>query len=196
MDTKRQRGVTLIELMFAIAILSIVLGVGVPSFIGIIQTNRMAALNNDVMTAIHRARSEAVKMRTNTVLCPTAAPAAAAPACGGTLTQGWVVFSDVNGNGAIDAPADLVLLTHEAILGNMTVNADGTHLSFASTGFAQTIPALGINANNVLICDDRGHSDVSGQSTARGIFVSPTGRPQVLRDFADVSNVFAAVGGC
>lgn len=195
MNTLQQRGTTLIELMFAITILAIVLGVGVPSFIGIVQANRMAALNNDVMTAIHRARSEAVKMRTNTVLCPTANPTAAAPACGGNMTQGWVVFSDNNANGAIDG-ADLVLITHEAILGNMTVNADGTHLAFASTGFSQVIPALGAGANNVLMCDDRGHSDISGQSTARGIFISPTGRPQVFRNFADVGNVFAAVGGC
>lgn len=191
-----QTGVTLLELMFAVAILAIVLGVGVPSFVNIVQSNRMAALNNDVMTAIHRARSEAVKQRTNTVMCPSNDPLAAAPVCGADMTLGWVVFTDQNGNGVVDLPVDQVLVAHEAVLGNMNVLANGGYVSFASTGFSQAVAALGPQVTNVLLCDERGHENLGGQSTARAITIGVTGRPQMFRDYGDVDNVVAVVGGC
>ena len=198
MNNQRQLGITLLELMFAVTILAIVLGIGVPSFVNIVASNRMAALNNDVISAIHRARSEAVKQRTNTVMCPSDNPTAVVPACGVTMTNGWIVFTDANNNGVVNPPTDLVILAHEAVLGtNLNVFADGGgYMSFASTGFAQNVPALGVATRNVLMCDDRGHQNIDNQSPARAINMSVTGRPQMYRDFADVDPIATALGGC
>ena len=50
--------------------------------------------------------------------------------------------------------------------------------------------------NTLLFCDDRGNRDVgNGDSTARVVFVSPTGRPQLLRDTVAVADAAAATGG-
>ncbi|MCK0506284.1 GspH/FimT family pseudopilin [Aromatoleum anaerobium] len=63
------RGFTLIELMVAIAILGIVLGLGMPAFNSAIQNNRATSATNDLVTALQLARSEAVKRRQDIVVC-------------------------------------------------------------------------------------------------------------------------------
>ena len=55
---------------------------------------------------------------------------------------------------------------------------------------AALVPNTGVR---LVLCDERGNEDLgSGASTARAITVNAAGRPQVLRDVADV----AAQGGC
>lgn len=57
----RLRGFTLVELMVALAVLAILLAIGVPSFRQLIETNRAASQVNELIGALHTARSEAVR---------------------------------------------------------------------------------------------------------------------------------------
>lgn len=63
------RGFTLIELMITIAVLAVVIAIAAPSFTSVIQSNRTTALHHEILGALQLARSEAVKRRTDVIVC-------------------------------------------------------------------------------------------------------------------------------
>lgn len=86
---KHNAGFTLIELMVAISILAIVLGLGVPSLQRLIESNRISAVTNDLVAALQFARSEAIKTGTNMVVCSSDDELT----CSGSWIDGWVVLA-------------------------------------------------------------------------------------------------------
>jgi type IV fimbrial biogenesis protein FimT len=200
MPLPRQRGLTLVELMTTLLVLAIALGIGVPAFYNIVDTNRMAAAVNELVASVHYARSEAVKRRANTTLCASRDGAGCDEGAG--LRDGWIVFVDgvppVAPNGVVDGD-DLVLQRRGAMPETITtvaVDPDAVlaYVSLAPSGFSQRIdgrpPVV-----NVLLCDRRGDRDTGGGVAAgRRLFISPSGRPQVYRLRTDVQA--GPLGGC
>jgi type IV fimbrial biogenesis protein FimT len=82
-----ERGFTLIELMLAIAILSILVGIAVPAYRDVILNQRVTNATNDLHAALSFARSEAVKRNANVTLLPAA----------GGWAAGWRVPSPIGG---------------------------------------------------------------------------------------------------
>lgn len=68
--TLRQSGVTLIELLVALAILTITLGISVPAIDSLIQANTKAHTVNNYFGIFAYARHQAVTTRTITAVCP------------------------------------------------------------------------------------------------------------------------------
>ncbi|NMG03320.1 GspH/FimT family pseudopilin [Azoarcus taiwanensis] len=89
---KKVRGFTLIELMIAITVLAVLLGIGVPSFRSIIQNNRATSTTNDVVAAFQVARSEALKRRQNVTVCRRNATGTACEN-GTNWAPGWMVIA-------------------------------------------------------------------------------------------------------
>ena len=97
------RGFTLLELMLVLVLAGIILGLGIPAMGNFIRNSRVTAAANDVMVAMHFARSEAIKRRSRVVVCSSADAMATAPQCAASaLLTGWIVFVDSNGNGQWD----------------------------------------------------------------------------------------------
>lgn len=91
---KRFGGFTLIELMITLAVLGIILGLGVPSFNNYIMSSRLTSLTNELVTATHFARSEAIRLNRPVTLCRAAANDSAACAGGGNARwMHWIVVS-------------------------------------------------------------------------------------------------------
>jgi len=62
-------GFTLIELMIAVVVVAITLSLAIPGFKSIIHANRAATVSNQLISALHLARSEAVKRGRDVVVC-------------------------------------------------------------------------------------------------------------------------------
>ena len=100
MSSKRlQSGFTLIELMVTISVLAILLALGLPSFQSSLRSNRVATATNEMIASISLARSEAIRSTRGGGVCASADGAA----CGGTWSDGWLVWADANANGGLDA---------------------------------------------------------------------------------------------
>ena len=69
MGKMHAEGVTLVELLITMAVIATVLSVGIPTFTEFLRNNRMAAAANDLVSAIHLTRTEALKRRAIIVMC-------------------------------------------------------------------------------------------------------------------------------
>jgi type IV fimbrial biogenesis protein FimT len=136
MNIRSHSGFTLLELMIAITVLAILLGLAIPSFTGVIRQNRVATQSNELVAALALSRSEAVKRGTPVSVC---AANAAQSACSGSndWSLGWIVFSDATGTaGTIDGAADTIVLRSAApSLQNVTVsNVDTAFVRYTARG--------------------------------------------------------------
>jgi type IV fimbrial biogenesis protein FimT len=65
----RHSGFTVVELMVTIAIVGILAAIAAPSFIGVVNTNRLASNANELLSIIQYARSEAVRSNSRVIFC-------------------------------------------------------------------------------------------------------------------------------
>jgi type IV fimbrial biogenesis protein FimT len=140
----KTRGFTLVELMVTLAVAAILLTVGVPSFRDLIYNNRLTAATNMFVSSINIARSEAIKQGRNATVCVSTD---LATCTGGNWNQGWVVWVDVDQNGAPSA-AEII----------RTVQPLSNSLQLTSAQNSFTIDSQGSvdNPNATLdVCDER-----------------------------------------
>jgi type IV fimbrial biogenesis protein FimT len=139
-----QRGFTLMELMVAVTVLAILLGLAVPTFRETIQMNRIVAQNNDFISTLNFARSEAIKRSDTVAVCPSTDGLTCAGAVADWST-GWISFTDLNGDGdkngadivlqAAPATTDNIVITTPAALGFIRYNGSGMVLSAVASTF-------------------------------------------------------------
>ena len=188
----RSRGFTLTELLVALAVAGLLLGLAAPSFDLFRRNNRLTGAANDFLAATQVARTEAIKRQVPVSMCPSADPTSAGAGCGGGAFNGWIVFVDTN-NDCSRAGGEAIVKTGGPIATSVTPKSNGTCISFAPTGFLQ--PAA--DATRTVFCDDRGLAVVAGQnqSAGRGIFVTNTGRSRVTRDVTSGSSTDVSTWG-
>lgn len=203
-----QAGFNVVELMVVLLVAGILLSVGVPAFNGFMANGRVAVAANDVISTLHIARTEAIKRRANVTVCPSNDWDAAVPSCDDDFSAGWVVFVDSVPPAVPDraaANADAVLYARGpmgngvqlAVADTNGVLAGDPFLVFAPNGYPFAALAGNPAAFNFQLCDDRGDANTGGGIAAgRWIQVSPTGRPQMYREQAQVQAAANPTGGC
>jgi len=130
MDRNRStRGFSMIEMVVVGAIILIVAAVAVPTVMRSLNTYRLSGAVSDVYNILQRTRYEAIR-RNTTITCR-------AQQVGTT----WMVWVDMNNNGAQDATEPMILLPN-----NAQFVGEGTVPPPASMGFpnARTVTAAGV----------------------------------------------------
>jgi type IV fimbrial biogenesis protein FimT len=123
---KTQQGVSLIELLVALTVVSVLLYVATPSFREAGLPSQLRALANNMVAAAQIARSEAIKRNATVTLCVSSD----GQTCGtGNWQQGWIVLS-----------AGAVLHSEPATPSayRVTPAAGSVALTFDSTGLGAT----------------------------------------------------------
>ena len=98
MSRQEITGFTLLELMVIIAILAILVTLALPSFQSTLRSNRVATASNELLASLSLARSEGIRSTRGGGVCTSAN----GTACGGNWNDGWIVWTDANGNGVLD----------------------------------------------------------------------------------------------
>jgi type IV fimbrial biogenesis protein FimT len=130
------RGFTLLELMTALAVLGILIGIGVPSFNSMMRNSQIAAESGNLMSALTLARSEALKRGLRVSLCG-AAPSMDECSEDGKWNNGWILFEDDFGDMGVFDDSDVLLQTWGAPADGVTVATDATFVSFTREARAE-----------------------------------------------------------
>lgn len=146
------RGFSIIELVIAIAISAILLGLAVPSFINFLNSNRVTTQANELLASFQTARMEAIRRNARVIVCASNDADAALPTCAaGSTWNGWIVHSDANGDGVINADEVIKVNSLAApIQADSSTNID-SQVVFRPDGFARTA-AGALLEGTVAIC--------------------------------------------
>ena len=177
-------GFTLIELMVTLSVAAIVMVVGVPSYQNLTADQHSVTSVNELVTAMHLARSHALKSGKHVTVCRSANKLTCSETRG-DWSEGWIVFVNKSqaGTGVRDADEEL-LRVFDALHGNVTLKPSGSFddfVSFRPTGDTDF-------AGTWQYCDDRG----TDYAKAVGLFRS--GRAQKATAFSDGSALNCSAG--
>lgn len=162
-----QAGYSIYDLLITSAVAG-VLGLGTVGMTGMVQDGRMTATVNQFMGELNLARSEAIKRGSATTLCASKTGAE----CLGSRdwNAGWIMFSDINGNGIPEADDSILRIQQTGTLKSVRFGAWGP-----GTGRWVTYEADGSTKQNgtFTFCDER------GAKKAKAVILLGTGRPRV-----------------
>lgn len=166
---RREAGLTLMELLVAIAVLGVLLSIGVPAFGNFAVDSRLASATNRFVSAIHLARSEAVRRNARVTLCPSGDGVSCAT--GGEWAQGWIVFADLDSTGERDS-GEPILAVGQGIGGGVQITGNTPVRHYISyIGLGATRRANGaLQMGTVTLC---------AGTEGRQVIISRTGRPRV-----------------
>ena len=195
---KKNSGFTLIELIITVSIAAILLALGTPAMKSIIQNGRITQINNELVSAIHVSRSEAVRRGSSACLCASADVTAATPTCSGNpeWETGWIAFLDNNADCVFNAGnADNLLKVWDGTdyQSQVTVRVDDLTISGSNTilfnSRGEPVRNNIIQQGTFSVCDDRGvQLDPNNNSiTASAVILSPSGSARSTRSSVHVA---------
>lgn len=167
-QSRHERAYSLYDALVALTVVSTVTTVAVPSFQQLTSSQRMSGAVNSLITALHLARSEAIKRRERAVLCPSID----GRTCRDDISdetaweEGYLLYIDSNANREFDVDETTVwtMGATEGLRIRSTAGRD--HVTYQPSGMAS-----GTNLT-ITFCDK--HS----RATPRTVVVSSSGRPR------------------
>lgn len=164
----RANGFTLLELMVALVVVSILLTVGLPSFSASVRQNCTITAANTLLTVLTAARSEALKRDRNVGVCKSSNGTACATGDAVTWDIGYLIYVDADGDREKDA-GEPVIRTELPLSACATITGAGNFvnkITYSGLGKASS------NSNFLVIAND-------STSYRRRVVISPSGRPRV-----------------
>jgi len=168
---RRTAGYSLIELMTVISIAAILMTVGVPSYRYVTNSNRVTAEVNSLYMDLELARSTAVEQGTPVTVCPSTDGRNCLSRSRG-WQGGWIIFSDLNGNGVVDS-GDEVVMVRPALSSSTDTFLSGQDVyavTFNREGFATNLPSAASGYTTITL-----HTQPQSPAWTRCIQVSTVG---------------------
>lgn len=162
----RQAGFTLVELMIALAVFAALLAISLPSYNDMTLGSKLRSQANELVAGAVLARSEAIKRNAFVRMCVSADGASCVA---GGWDQGWLVFHDVDNDGALDA-GETVIFRRQAAESGFKIIGSVASIRFQPTG-------VGATSSTLTVC--RASPTVGGQE--RVVNISATGRASVSK---------------
>ncbi len=147
-----QRGLTLLELLITLVILSLLLTVALPGFQRQIAETRTLTLTQNLQEAIAATRHRAISRNGRATLRAL-----------GSWDQGWELFDDLNHNGTRD-PEEPLVISHSAegeglsISGNHWVEHYVSYIGTGESRHASGTPRGGFQAGTITVCSASGET--------------------------------------
>ncbi len=163
-DRHASSGYSLYELVVTLGIASVLFGLGLPAFDGLIADKRLRAETDALFHAAHLGRQESIIRRRVVTICPSTDGEFCDP--GNNWSDGWILFvNESRASREERDPGEPILMRHE-VADAIEIQANRRHFSFRSTELRAT--------NGTLIACDRGT-----RADARAVVVNYLGRPRV-----------------
>lgn len=125
----KEKGFTLVELIVTLAVLGVLVGVGYPSFQGVIRSNRVTTTANELMASVALARSAAIRTSLGAGICKSNDQSNCGDG-GVSWSDGWLVWEDSNRNGRKDTGETILSYTQ----GRSSLKMDGPTTSADASG--------------------------------------------------------------
>lgn len=162
-SSARQTGLTLVELVVAICVVTIIVAIAVPGFKFVREKARMSSAVNDFVASLHMARSQAITDGQWVALCPSSG----GQQCDGSYTawaDGYIAYVDLDRNKRRDddepivaqvpgLEAEIMVRSSSAYRVNLFYRADGrtwesnTAVRFCSQAYPDLNKAVIISAS-------------------------------------------------
>lgn len=171
-------GFSLIELLIALSVMAILVGVAIPAYSTMLTSHRLTSQSNAFLSTLHLARSEAIKRNGRVVVCKSASGESCAAS--GDWEQGWIVFHDINNNASLDDGEDMLrrgeaLDERFVMTGNSHVAA---YVSYTPLGLTKKTSGA-FQAGTITLCQP-----AASGGDARQVVISITGRPRIQKTTA------------
>lgn len=166
-----QSGLTLIESLIAIAIISLLAWQSAPGFKNFLEQQRAIANTHQLASALRLTRHAAVSYNLVATLCPWDKQSAR---CSHNWQQESMIFIDRNNNHKLD--------TDDQVVRQLPALSEGSHVQFRSFGNHQYLQIrpngmTNYQSGHILYCPPGGNPKYANQ-----IIISMTGRLRLARD--------------
>lgn len=183
---RHERGFTLIELLVTIAVMAIIMGLAVPSFMSTMAGARLTAAANELLAAIQHTRSEAIRRGVRVTLCKAGS---ATNQCDTTAAtqwgDGWMNFTDpvAQTPPQVDAASSILVrggghLAPDIVIAGGSGSATALYVSFTPDGASKLMNG-GLLAGTIRVCSTS--SSLDNDHRARDIVINSTGRATIQR---------------